>query len=174
MAGKRLALNPSVFDGKHGTVLDSGTTYAYLPEAAFSAFKDAIMKELHSVQQVRGPDPSYNDICFSGAGSDISQLLKTFPAVEMVFGNGQKLSLSPENYLFRVGINVGISASLSYFVFSSKTPILIAISFLSIFFFLLCKALKSAWCILPGGFPEWQGSDHSFRRNYCPQYFCNV
>lgn len=101
VAGKRLPLSPSVFDGKHGTVLDSGTTYAYLPEAAFVAFKHAIMKELHGVHQIKGPDPSYNDICFSGAGSDVSQLSKTFPSVEMVFGKGQKLSLSPENYLFR-------------------------------------------------------------------------
>jgi hypothetical protein len=31
-----------------------------------------------------------------------SDFFNTFPAVEMVFGNGQKLSLSPENYLFRV------------------------------------------------------------------------
>ncbi|CAL5326184.1 unnamed protein product [Camellia sinensis] len=101
VAGKKLSLNPSVFDGKYGTILDSGTTYAYLPEAAFQAFKDAIVKELHSLKQIRGPDPNYNDICFSGAGSDVSQLSKTFPIVDMVFGNGQKLSLSPENYLFR-------------------------------------------------------------------------
>uniref|UniRef100_A0A5B6YW79 Putative aspartic proteinase-like protein 2 n=1 Tax=Davidia involucrata TaxID=16924 RepID=A0A5B6YW79_DAVIN len=101
VAGNRLSLNPRVFDGKHGTVLDSGTTYAYLPEAAFGAFKDAIKKELHSLKQIRGPDPNYNDICFFGAGSDISQLSKSFPAVDMVFGNGQKLLLSPENYLFQ-------------------------------------------------------------------------
>jgi len=42
VAGKKLQLNPKVFDGKHGTVLDSGTTYAYLPEAAFLAFKRAV------------------------------------------------------------------------------------------------------------------------------------
>jgi len=42
VAGKKLPINPSVFDGKHGTVLDSGTTYAYLPEAAFVAFKHAV------------------------------------------------------------------------------------------------------------------------------------
>ncbi|XP_040992292.1 aspartic proteinase 36-like isoform X3 [Juglans microcarpa x Juglans regia] len=101
VAGKPLLLNPRVFDGKHGTVLDSGTTYAYLPEEAFLAFKDAIMKELNSLQKIRGPDPNYNDICFSGAGSDVLELSKTFPAVDMVFSNGQKLSLSPENYLFR-------------------------------------------------------------------------
>ncbi|KAL6993811.1 hypothetical protein U1Q18_011925 [Sarracenia purpurea var. burkii] len=101
VAGKQLPLNPRVFDGKHGTVLDSGTTYAYLPEAAFLAFKDAILKELHSLQRIRGPDPNYNDICFSGADSDVSQLSKSFPVVDMVFGNGQRLPLSPENYLFR-------------------------------------------------------------------------
>lgn len=42
VAGKMLQLNPSIFNGKHGTVLDSGTTYAYLPEAAFVAFRDAV------------------------------------------------------------------------------------------------------------------------------------
>ncbi|CAJ2635308.1 unnamed protein product [Trifolium pratense] len=33
--------------------------------------------------------------------SDVSQLSKNFPVVDMVFGNGQKYSLSPENYMFR-------------------------------------------------------------------------
>uniref|UniRef100_A0A2N9FF27 Peptidase A1 domain-containing protein n=1 Tax=Fagus sylvatica TaxID=28930 RepID=A0A2N9FF27_FAGSY len=101
VAGKALSLNPIVFDGKHGTVLDSGTTYAYLPEPVFVAFKDAIMKQLHALEKIRGPDPNFNDICFSGAGSDVSELSDTFPVVDMVFSNGQKLSLSPENYLFR-------------------------------------------------------------------------
>ncbi|XP_061341213.1 aspartic proteinase 36-like isoform X2 [Gastrolobium bilobum] len=105
VAGKRLHLNPNVFDGKHGTVLDSGTTYAYLPEAAFLAFKHAIMKELHSLKQISGPDPNYKDICFSVRVylyfSDVSKLSKSFPVVDMVFGNGHKFSLSPENYLFR-------------------------------------------------------------------------
>ncbi|GKU98883.1 hypothetical protein SLEP1_g11818 [Rubroshorea leprosula] len=101
VAGKRLPLKRSVFDGKQGTVLDSGTTYAYLPEAAFLAFKDAVTKELNTLKRIQGPDPNFNDICFSGATSDVSQLSKTFPTVEMVFGNGQKLLLSPENYLFR-------------------------------------------------------------------------
>ncbi|KAL8540778.1 hypothetical protein ACS0TY_002121 [Phlomoides rotata] len=101
VAGKKLAINPKVFDGKHGTVLDSGTTYAYLPEAAFGPFKEAIFKEAHSLKKIQGPDPNYNDICFSGAGSDAAQLSKAFPSVDMVFANGQKILLSPENYLFR-------------------------------------------------------------------------
>ncbi|KAH9603065.1 hypothetical protein KSS87_009472 [Heliosperma pusillum] len=101
VAGKKLDIDPQVFDGKYGTVLDSGTTYAYLPEAAFVAFKQAIMNELNGLKRIRGPDPNYNDICFSGAGSDISELSKTFPSVDMVFENGQKYLMSPENYLFK-------------------------------------------------------------------------
>jgi Xylanase inhibitor C-terminal len=42
VAGKALKLDPKVFDSRHGTVLDSGTTYAYLPEQAFVAFRDAV------------------------------------------------------------------------------------------------------------------------------------
>ncbi|XVF64152.1 hypothetical protein PTKIN_Ptkin09bG0144800 [Pterospermum kingtungense] len=101
VAGKLLKLPTGVFDDRHGTVLDSGTTYAYLRKDAFLAFRDAILREVHFLERVSGPDPNYNDICFSGAGSDVSQLSKIFPEVAMVFNNGKKLLLSPENYLFR-------------------------------------------------------------------------
>ncbi|XP_039015457.1 protein ASPARTIC PROTEASE IN GUARD CELL 2-like [Hibiscus syriacus] len=101
VAGKRLKLPAGVFDGRHGTVLDSGTTYAYLPKDAFVAFRDAVLREVHFLKRVHGPDPNFDDICVSGAGRDVSQLSKTFPEVEMVFKNGNKLLLSPENYLFR-------------------------------------------------------------------------
>lgn len=98
VAGESLHLNPRIFDRKHGTVLDSGTTYAYLPQEAFRAFKDALMNKLGSLKKVDGPDPNYKDICFAGAGRDPS---KSFPEVDMVFGNGKLLKLTPENYLFR-------------------------------------------------------------------------
>ncbi|CAM8979247.1 unnamed protein product [Rhodiola kirilowii] len=101
VAGKPLHVSPKVFEEKYGTVLDSGTTYAYLPEPAFLAFKNAIIKETPNLKQISGPDSNFNDICFSGAGSNISELSKTFPEVSMVFGNGQNVMLSPENYLFR-------------------------------------------------------------------------
>ncbi|KAE8656125.1 putative RNA binding protein [Hibiscus syriacus] len=101
VAGKRLKLPAGVFDGRHGTVLDSGTTYAYLPEDAFVASRSAILREVHFLKRVRGPDPNFDDTCVSGAGRDVSQLSKIFPEVELVFNNGNKLLLSPENYLFR-------------------------------------------------------------------------
>ena len=37
-----MSLSSGVFDGEHGAVLDSGTTYAYLPDAAFAAFEEAV------------------------------------------------------------------------------------------------------------------------------------
>ncbi|KAG6605196.1 Aspartic proteinase-like protein 2, partial [Cucurbita argyrosperma subsp. sororia] len=100
VAGKKLVLSPSVFDGRYGTVLDSGTTYAYLPEEAFGAFKDAIMDELHSLKKIDGPDPNFKDTCFSSSGSDAANLSDIFPTVDMIFDHEQKLSLAPENYLF--------------------------------------------------------------------------
>jgi hypothetical protein len=60
-----------------------------------------VTNKVNSLKKIRGPDPNYKDICFAGAGRNVSQLSEVFPDVDMVFGNGQKLSLSPENYLFR-------------------------------------------------------------------------
>ncbi|KAF3446582.1 hypothetical protein FNV43_RR11762 [Rhamnella rubrinervis] len=123
VAGKPLKLNPKIFDQRHGTVLDSGTTYAYLPEEAFIAFKDAIMRKIHFLKKVHGPDPNYDDICFSGAGRDGTQLEKIFPDVEMVFSNGQKLSLSPENYMFR-HTRAGDAYCLGIFASGDSTTLL--------------------------------------------------
>ncbi len=40
--GIPLKVDSGVFNQKYGTVLDSGTTYAYLPPKAFDAFKEAV------------------------------------------------------------------------------------------------------------------------------------
>ncbi|KAG0617623.1 hypothetical protein M758_4G003500 [Ceratodon purpureus] len=99
--GVRLNLESSVFNGKFGTVLDSGTTYAYLPDRAFEAFRDAVVQQLGSLHAVDGPDPNYPDICYAGAGSDTKELGKHFPPVDFVFAENKKVSLAPENYLFK-------------------------------------------------------------------------
>ncbi|KAI4339823.1 hypothetical protein MLD38_024723 [Melastoma candidum] len=101
VAGEALRLRANTFDETHGTVLDSGTTYAYLPKEAFNAFKNSIIKNVGSLKRISGPDPKFPDICFAGAGWVLSRLPEIFPTVDMVFSNGQKFSLSPENYLFR-------------------------------------------------------------------------
>jgi len=90
-----------MFDTQEGTILDSGTTFAYLPHAAFTAIKSAIVKELNSPTQIPGVDPAFQDVCYSGFESDASKLSNVFPNIHMVFGKKQELLISPENYLFR-------------------------------------------------------------------------
>lgn len=41
-------------------------------------------------------------LCKFGFFSDVAELSKAFPTVDMVFENKQKFRLAPENYLFRV------------------------------------------------------------------------
>jgi hypothetical protein len=60
-----------------------------------------VIKEIPSLKRIHGPDPNYDDVCFSGAGRDVAEIHNFFPEIAMEFGNGQKLILSPENYLFR-------------------------------------------------------------------------
>jgi hypothetical protein len=42
IADTPLVLEHNVFDSNFGTILDSGTTYAYFPDAAFNAFKSVV------------------------------------------------------------------------------------------------------------------------------------
>jgi len=99
--GVPLKVDASIFDKKYGTVLDSGTTYAYLPSQAFDAFEEAVIQQLGSLQAVDGPDPTYHDICYAGAGTDPGELYKHFPSVDFVFDNNMMMTLAPENYLFK-------------------------------------------------------------------------
>ncbi|KAJ7515303.1 hypothetical protein O6H91_22G009900 [Diphasiastrum complanatum] len=101
VAGNPLSIDPSVFNGRFGTILDSGTTYAYFPEKAYNVFRDAVKQQLGKLQEVAGPDPNFPDVCFAGAGNDPIDLPKHFPSVDLVFEGGEVVSLAPENYLFR-------------------------------------------------------------------------
>ena len=56
-------MNPLVqalFQHGYGTVLDSGTTFTYLPSAAFQAFAAAVERHAlaRGLYKVPGPDPS--------------------------------------------------------------------------------------------------------------------
>ena len=50
-------------------MLDSGTTFTYLPTDAFSAFQRAVTDYAlsHGLHESRGPDPKFQDTCFGGA-----------------------------------------------------------------------------------------------------------
>lgn len=47
------------YEEGYGTVLDSGTTFTYLPTEAFQHFKEAVTAFAldHGLHSVKGPDP---------------------------------------------------------------------------------------------------------------------
>ncbi|CAM6019432.1 unnamed protein product [Sphagnum balticum] len=117
--GIPLKLDSGVFNQKYGTVLDSGTTYAYLPPKAFDAFKEAVIQQLGLLQAVDGPDPTYHDICYAGAGTNPEELNKHFPTVDFVFDNNKMVTLAPENYLFK---HTKIPGAYCLGVFENQDP----------------------------------------------------
>ncbi|KAH7283587.1 hypothetical protein KP509_34G014900 [Ceratopteris richardii] len=68
VAGTPLAVDPVVFDSKFGTVIDSGTTYAYFPDIAYKAFTQALSQQV-KLDRIDGPDSHYPDVCYGGAGT---------------------------------------------------------------------------------------------------------
>ncbi|KAF3618989.1 hypothetical protein T459_28232 [Capsicum annuum] len=145
VAGKPLKINPRVFGGKYGTILDSGTTCAYLPEAAFIAFKSVVMKEFHSLKQIKGADPSFNDIC-SGVGCDMSLLAKNFLPIDMVFRDGNKLILFRFLFFLLLHFKVRGAYCIGIFPNGKNLPSLLRGTFhyLTRFFFLTFLLLKHA------------------------------
>lgn len=103
--GTVLPIEPSLFDRGYGTVLDSGTTFSYLPAAAFKAFSTAVGKaaEAKGLKPSPGSDPNYIDICWQGAPHDIHDLGSVFPSAVFTFGGGTVLHLTPMRYLFMMG-----------------------------------------------------------------------
>ncbi|KAG0559873.1 hypothetical protein KC19_10G135800 [Ceratodon purpureus] len=121
--GVPLPVKPSVFDGRYGTILDSGTTFAYLPAKAFDVFKDAFVRGVKDLKEIDGPDENFQDICYSGAGNDPDNLSSYFPSIDFVFGDDKAISLAAENYLFRHPKHAG-AYCLGFFQNEDSTTIL--------------------------------------------------
>ncbi|CAI5980721.1 unnamed protein product [Closterium sp. NIES-64] len=98
---QRVAVAAAVWEeGPYGGVmLDSGTTFSYLPSPAFHAFH-ALVRAAVPLPQVPGPDARYSDICFANV-SAAGGMNRLFPSATVVFGNGAALRLLPHNYLFK-------------------------------------------------------------------------
>lgn len=106
-----LDLEPVIFATGYATVLDSGTTFSYLPTKAFRLFAETVSS--HAIARglfsVPGPDPEYDDICFGGATShdDVDGLQRVFPVAKFIFQGGVELELTPLQYLFIHTFNSG-------------------------------------------------------------------
>jgi hypothetical protein len=101
-AGGAAAVAASYGSG-YGTVLDSGTTFIYLPTVAFNAFLATVAATLPAdAPRVAGPDAAFADVCYELPDASASSLSGRFPDMTLVF-QGATLTLPPDNYLFAWG-----------------------------------------------------------------------
>lgn len=96
--GQILQIDPSVFatSSNRGTIVDSGTTLAYLASEAYDPFISAITA---SVSQSVHPVVSNGNQCYliTSSVSDI------FPQVSLNFAGGASMILRPQDYLIQQG-----------------------------------------------------------------------
>ncbi|XP_071739592.1 aspartic proteinase 36-like [Rutidosis leptorrhynchoides] len=95
--GQTLAIDPSTFaisDNQLGTIIDSGTTLAYLVQDAYTPFVDAITQ---SVSQSVQPIILNGNQCYL-ITSSVSSI---FPTVSLNFAGGSSMHLRPQDYLLQ-------------------------------------------------------------------------
>ncbi|MCH90769.1 aspartic proteinase-like protein 2-like, partial [Trifolium medium] len=103
--GQTLQIDASVFatSNNRGTIVDSGTTLAYLAEEAYDPFVNAITATIpQSVRTV----VSRGNQCFLITNS----VTDIFPQVSLNFAGGASLDLRPQDYLIQQN---SISSALS-------------------------------------------------------------
>ncbi|ONK75719.1 uncharacterized protein A4U43_C03F19830 [Asparagus officinalis] len=97
--GRQLNIDSSVFStsATQGTIIDSGTTLAYLAEKAYDTFVNAIVSSIQSslVQSIN----STGNQCFATASS----VDDVFPPVTMNFAGNAAMNLKPRDYLLQGG-----------------------------------------------------------------------
>ncbi|KNA05808.1 hypothetical protein SOVF_186930 [Spinacia oleracea] len=94
--GQKLAIDSSVFttSTNAGTIIDSGTTLAYLAEEAYDPFVSAISTVVSQSQSVR-PLLSRGNTCYLITSS----VDDVFPQVNLNFAGGASMVLKPRDYL---------------------------------------------------------------------------
>lgn len=102
VSGQLLPIDPAVFatSNTQGTIIDSGTTLAYLVEEAYNPFVSAITA---AVLQSVTPLLSKGNQCYL-VSSSINDI---FPSVSLNFAGGASLVLRPEDYLMHMGFTDG-------------------------------------------------------------------
>ncbi|CAL9067212.1 aspartic proteinase 36-like isoform X1 [Musa acuminata AAA Group] len=96
--GRELAIDSSLFatSNTQGTIVDSGTTLAYLAEKAYIPFVNAILASLpSSVHSFALRD----NVCFVTSDS----VDESFPSVTLKFMGGASMLIKPEDYLLQQG-----------------------------------------------------------------------
>ncbi|CAN4117163.1 unnamed protein product [Withania somnifera] len=100
--GQLVPVDPSVFatSGNRGTIVDSGTTLAYIAAEAYDPFVSAITA---AVSQSARPIVSRARPCFLVSSS----IAEIFPPVSLNFEGGASMALRPADYLVHMGFLEG-------------------------------------------------------------------
>uniref|UniRef100_A0A9I9CWH3 Peptidase A1 domain-containing protein n=1 Tax=Cucumis melo TaxID=3656 RepID=A0A9I9CWH3_CUCME len=100
--GQTLPIDPSVFATSinRGTIIDSGTTLAYLVEEAYTPFVSAITA---AVSQSVTPTISKGNQCYL-VSTSVGEI---FPLVSLNFAGSASMVLKPEEYLMHLGFYDG-------------------------------------------------------------------
>ncbi|XP_026389313.1 aspartic proteinase-like protein 2 isoform X3 [Papaver somniferum] len=99
--GQLVPIDPAVFSNGQGTIVDSGTTLAHLPEEAFDPFVNALVAVVQ--QSVKPFIDKKGNQCFI-AQTSVSE---AFPPVMLNFAGGATMVLKPENYLVQTSGHQG-------------------------------------------------------------------
>jgi len=97
--------------GGYDTIIDSGTTFTYVPMEMFNAVEAqlAANAKVHGLRAVDGPDPEYDDICYSVAGLSTATIDSFFPKLVTTYvgvgGTPVNITLGAENYMFQHELN---------------------------------------------------------------------
>ncbi|KAK2444531.1 aspartic proteinase [Trifolium repens] len=98
--GQALQIDASVFatSKDRGTIIDSGTTLAYLAEEAYDPFVNAITAAIpHSVRII----VSRGYQCFLTTSRLVFSVIEIFPQVSLNFAGGASLNLRTQDYLIQ-------------------------------------------------------------------------
>jgi hypothetical protein len=97
-------------EGDQDTLIDSGTTYTYLPGSKFEKLKtifETACKENGKCNGATEPNPNYSKEkslgCYVNLSSDMK---KTFPTLTFNFVQGVEYKVTPDMYFFRATKNV--------------------------------------------------------------------
>ncbi|XVF69055.1 hypothetical protein PTKIN_Ptkin11bG0050400 [Pterospermum kingtungense] len=102
VGGKVLSIDSSVFSTStnQGTIIDSGTTLAYLADQAYDPFVSAIT---NSVSQTASPVLFQGNQCYQITSS----VTDIFPQVSLNFAGSASMILNPQDYLVSQNSNGG-------------------------------------------------------------------
>ncbi|OVA17904.1 Peptidase A1 [Macleaya cordata] len=102
--GQPVPIDPEVFatSSNRGTIVDSGTTLAYLAEEAYDPFVTALTV---AVSQSVRPFSAKGNQCFLVPNS----VSEVFPPVTLNFAGGASMFLKPEDYLLQQGVTDGVA-----------------------------------------------------------------